>query len=73
MAHRKSRQPTRRHNRRLLQQNLPGATKVRCSKREPHSITSSAVIRKVCGTVRPSALATFRSIMSSNGGNVVGN
>ena len=32
----------------------------------PHSITSSAPARSVCGTVRPSALAVLRLITSSN-------
>ena len=34
--------------------------------RRPHSITSSARARSNCGTVRPSALAVFRLMISSN-------
>jgi len=36
------------------------------SKQSLHSITSSAVARRVCGTVRPSALAALRLMASSN-------
>ena len=39
---------------------------MQCSKKQPYSITSSAVASSVGGTVRPNALAVFRLMTNSN-------
>src|SRR5215472_4628628 len=45
---------------------VPSATKVRCSKIQAYSMTSSACVRNDSGIVRPSALAVLRLMISSN-------
>ena len=65
----KSRQQPRRYNRRLLQQNLPLADQLHCSKKAfgfGYSTTSSAIASTPGGMVRPSVLAVLRSITNSN-------
>ena len=50
----------------LLQQYRPRTDFMQCSKKQPYSITSSAVASSVGGTVRPKALAVFRLMTNSN-------
>jgi len=45
---------------------VPKADILRCSKEPPYSITSSAVICMLSGTVSPSAFAVFKLTTSSN-------